>query len=590
MSQPSPVTQLSDASLQVQVRIEARNLEKAKVAMPGSQDADHEKLAEPNGASARERIHRGDTKGQVTKDRGGNGCDEVKPHGSPSFDAMMSQAEHSNRQPDSDCVTAIAYRPSSLDGRVLPGPNGNVQKGFGPLIKSTLTDSTEKAFAVDVALPDEDQLNGSVVYIGMMLPQVGTGTATDPSAQSIDINLRSVPNGAVFSSTDFWSASSTASVPAGVEQNKPGNDSRPFRDLGIDHGDVNAVPRSQYGPHEALSDSKLQQATKSFGSDYSQEASQVTIDDTKIVLESRETHRAIGMLSGAVSAAFWRLADLAAVQRQASQSIAGAAVDLETNSLDDRLGEAGKLPEVEQRSDKQRSVRCHGTADGGLGPKDERGEAIQQKKFQPQSDYAIKASAQDGTHGPVTSLGHGSAPALQVGKETLTQLTQMLSTHEARRDDRQNAMIGGQMVRILELTLEPRDLGAVRVRLNLKDSVLSVEMTASKVSTAQLLERDCETLGRNLTEAGYDVAGVSIAIAPQDANNGKGPPLATTVEHGSSIAPGRPHEESSFGSAGRKDDQHLPKHSGGRDGNGEPVNSPERAVVPIPGKGQALYV
>ena len=583
MSQPSPVTQLSDASLQVQVRIEARNLEKSKVAMQGSQDADHSKLAEPDGASARDRVHRGDTKVQVTKNRGGKGCVEVKPVGSPSFDAMMSQAELVNRQPDSDCVTAIACRPSSLDGSIFPRPNGNVQKGFGPLSTSTLTDGTDKEFAVDVARPNEDQLTSGDTYVGII-------TATDPSAQSAVISLRSSPNGAVLSSTDFWSASSTALVPAGAEQNMQGNDSRLSRDLGLDHRDVIVAPLSQFGPHQALSDKKLQQATKSFGQDYSQEASQVAIDDIKIALESLETHRATGMHSGSVSAAFWRLADLAAVQRQSEQSSAGTAVDLETKSWEDHFGESGNSPEVEQRSDKQGSGRYYGTADGGLGPKDQRGEANQLKKFELQSDYATKASAQDGIHGPLTSLGQGLAPGLQVGKEILTQLTQTLSTDEARRDDRQNSMIGGQMVRMLELTLEPRDLGEVRVRLNLKDSVLNVEMIASKVSTAQLLERDCEALGRNLSEAGYDVAGVQIAIAPQDAINGRGLPLATTVEHGSTISPGLRPDDGSFGNAGRNDDQNLPKRSGGRGGDGEGDNSSERTVIPNQGKGQALYV
>ncbi len=66
------------------------------------------------------------------------------------------------------------------------------------------------------------------------------------------------------------------------------------------------------------------------------------------------------------------------------------------------------------------------------------------------------------------------------------------------------------MLRTLDLTLSPEDLGAVKLRLSLKSNSLAIEAEASKASTAKLLNDDRASLERGLRDAGYDVSSMKI--------------------------------------------------------------------------------
>lgn len=69
----------------------------------------------------------------------------------------------------------------------------------------------------------------------------------------------------------------------------------------------------------------------------------------------------------------------------------------------------------------------------------------------------------------------------------------------------------GYVLRSIEVTLAPPDLGAVRLKLSLKDNALAIDAQASKASTAAMLKDDRGVLEQNLREAGYDVAAVRIS-------------------------------------------------------------------------------
>lgn len=71
----------------------------------------------------------------------------------------------------------------------------------------------------------------------------------------------------------------------------------------------------------------------------------------------------------------------------------------------------------------------------------------------------------------------------------------------------------GQLMRTIELTLAPADLGAVTLRLSLRSNVLTVEAEASKASTAKLLSDDRDALEKSLRDAGYDVSALKITDA-----------------------------------------------------------------------------
>ena len=69
-------------------------------------------------------------------------------------------------------------------------------------------------------------------------------------------------------------------------------------------------------------------------------------------------------------------------------------------------------------------------------------------------------------------------------------------------------------LKTLDLQLDPQDLGAVSIRLNLSATGLTVEVQASQVATADLLEKDKRSLTDGLNDAGYTVSGVEISFAP----------------------------------------------------------------------------
>ncbi len=66
------------------------------------------------------------------------------------------------------------------------------------------------------------------------------------------------------------------------------------------------------------------------------------------------------------------------------------------------------------------------------------------------------------------------------------------------------------VLRTLDLTLSPPDLGSVRLHLSLKSNSLAIEAEASKASTAKILNDDRATLERGLKDAGYDLSSLKI--------------------------------------------------------------------------------
>jgi hypothetical protein len=74
-------------------------------------------------------------------------------------------------------------------------------------------------------------------------------------------------------------------------------------------------------------------------------------------------------------------------------------------------------------------------------------------------------------------------------------------------------VIPGQVLRSIDLTLSPPDLGTVRLKLSLKSNALDIDAEASKASTAKLLDDDRKSLEQSLRDAGYDVKNLKIADA-----------------------------------------------------------------------------
>jgi len=109
-----------------------------------------------------------------------------------------------------------------------------------------------------------------------------------------------------------------------------------------------------------------------------------------------------------------------------------------------------------------------------------------------------------------------------------------------------NRPAGPPVLRTLDLTLSPEDLGSVKLRLSLKSNSLAIEAEASKASTAKLLNDDRVSLERGLRDAGYDVSSMKVtdASASISAN-------ASNWQPGGS--PPRDGDQARSGFAGRQD-------------------------------------
>ncbi|RUP07474.1 flagellar hook-length control protein FliK [Hyphomicrobium sp.] len=79
------------------------------------------------------------------------------------------------------------------------------------------------------------------------------------------------------------------------------------------------------------------------------------------------------------------------------------------------------------------------------------------------------------------------------------------------------------VLRSLDLTLSPPDLGSVRLRMSLKSNALEIEADASKAATAKILIDDRTSLERGLRDAGYDVTSLKITdVSSSNATNASG--------------------------------------------------------------------
>src|SRR5262249_36835919 len=101
------------------------------------------------------------------------------------------------------------------------------------------------------------------------------------------------------------------------------------------------------------------------------------------------------------------------------------------------------------------------------------------------------------------------------------------------------------VLRSLDLTLSPPDLGSVRLRLSLKSNSLAIEAEGSKAATAKILNDDRTSLERGLRDAGYDVS--SLKITETAASNSASPNGQTTG------SPFRDGDQARSNFAGRQD-------------------------------------
>ena len=133
-------------------------------------------------------------------------------------------------------------------------------------------------------------------------------------------------------------------------------------------------------------------------------------------------------------------------------------------------------------------------------------------------------------------------------------------------------------VKVLHIELQPADLGTVTVRMSLRDRALQLDLEVGRGETAQLIQRERETLSTLLRSAGYLIDGLDVRLADQGgtgvSTGGNQPNMQ--MHGGQSGSPGadarspgaRPQDErrgNTFGNERNRDDDetgHAPRRGG----------------------------
>lgn len=118
------------------------------------------------------------------------------------------------------------------------------------------------------------------------------------------------------------------------------------------------------------------------------------------------------------------------------------------------------------------------------------------------------------------------SPAMQIADRitgeiygaSATEVTTAASSPHASHD----AQGSGSTVKVLQLRLDPPELGALTVRMSLKQDVLALQVEATRPETASLIERDRDALVGLLRTAGYSVDGLTVHMTPATHNSALG--------------------------------------------------------------------
>lgn len=150
-----------------------------------------------------------------------------------------------------------------------------------------------------------------------------------------------------------------------------------------------------------------------------------------------------------------------------------------------------------------------------------------------------------------------SAATQQVRSGVLTALTGDRTSAEpfTPRQPADQPPAAGYVLRSIDLTLSPPDLGTVRLKLSLKASALDIDAEASKAATARLLDDDRKGLEQSLRDAGYDVKSLKISDISSSSNSN----LNSSLNNGSSTFQDGSQARANLG--GRQDDG-MPRRDG----------------------------
>ena len=167
-------------------------------------------------------------------------------------------------------------------------------------------------------------------------------------------------------------------------------------------------------------------------------------------------------------------------------------------------------------------------------------------------------------HEPSRAAGHAAPPAHQIAGQIVA------AAHTIERAEAQSTgalaaaatPTASPVVKVLRLELQPADLGTITIRLSLKEDGLDIRVEAARHDTANLLQRDQDSLAKLLTTAGYRIDGMAIVAAPTDGagipdGRSQASPHSSTHQHEGSSQP------DSKSSGGRSNPEPDPRASRG---------------------------
>jgi len=263
----------------------------------------------------------------------------------------------------------------------------------------------------------------------------------------------------------------------------------------------------------------------------------------------------------------------AGVQRDTASS--GDVQRLEAESGTEPSGEA-------QLADPQRAVTP--VRDGQLGNDGRRGSA-------PMAEPQVTPDALTGAGDGAASIGRsdalintsfaGGAVAHQIA-DRVTSEAGTLTAQTGRPDAPTFAVKHEPAVKVLHIQLQPEGLGTVTIRMSVKDQTLRLDLEVGRGETAQLIQRDRETLSALLRSAGYMIDGVEVRVvdpggaSAQSGNGQANTPMHGGGQSGSSQAEGRSPGERS--QDGRSQNERGNNASGnGRNGEDEQARHTARS-------------
>lgn len=119
----------------------------------------------------------------------------------------------------------------------------------------------------------------------------------------------------------------------------------------------------------------------------------------------------------------------------------------------------------------------------------------------------------------VTTLPSADAPVSTSltptpAQQIADQIGDEVSAFEAAQNNSATAQQSGAkpVLKILQIQLQPADLGTVTVRMELKDAELMLHVEADRPETAEMIRSDQDTLSKLLRSAGYGVDAGSIRV------------------------------------------------------------------------------